>query len=179
MACHTNTGVVFAPFYIHKFCVLPLRIYAQLKENNIADSEPLSIENVGDRLRFYRIRKSLRQIDVAQYVGVSRCVYADFEKGVSIYPLDKLSKIAELYQVPVEEFVDDYNHFLQTGQGCQIRALRSELGMTQREFAFYCGIDKSVICKWEMGKVVILKSTWERLFKDINLPVEKSTLAGL
>ncbi len=167
MASHTNTDVIFAPLYIHSFSILPLWLFSQLETNEIPDLEPSSMEKVGDRLRSYRIRERLRQVDVAKYAGISRCVYADYEKGVDTYSLKNITKIAELLEAPVDEFIDEYNCFIQKGQGRQIRALRSSLKMSQRDFAEYCGVDRSVVGKWELDKVVILKSTWENIFKNI------------
>ena len=167
MVRHTNTGVAYAPLYVHRFCLNSNWFIPQLEINKTDDFEPSSKENIGDNLRLYRMRKRLRQVDVSQYAGISRCVYANYEKGVDTYPLDKITKIAELLEAPVIEFIDDYNNFIQKGQGSQIRELRKSLQMSQRDFANFCGVDKSMIGKWESNKVVILKRTWESKFKNI------------
>ena len=46
-----------------------------------------------------------------------------------------MEKIAQLFEVPVERLLDDYNLFLRNGQGKQIKAIRMKLGLTQREYA--------------------------------------------
>ena len=167
MASHSNTGGIYAPLYIQCISILPQWLFYQIEKNELADSEPSTLETVAERLRFYRIQKKLRQIDVAKYAGLSRCVYADYEKGVEIYPLERITKIAELFEVSPNEFVDDYNCFLQKGQGCQIRAIRNTLNMSQRDFAEYCGVDKSAVDKWELDKVVISKRTWKKKFNNL------------
>lgn len=46
-----------------------------------------------------------------------------------------MEKIAQLFEVPVDMLLDDYNLFLRNGQGKQIKAIRTKLGLTQREYA--------------------------------------------
>ena len=40
-----------------------------------------------------------------------------------------MEKIAQLFEVPVERLLDDYNLFLRNGQGKQIKAIRMKLGL--------------------------------------------------
>ena len=54
-----------------------------------------------------------------------------------------MEKIAQLFEVPVERLLDDYNLFLRNGQGKQIKAIRMKLGLTQREYADRLGISLS------------------------------------
>ena len=41
-------------------------------------------------------------------------------------------KLAELFEVPLENLLDDYNLFLFAGTGEQIKAIRQRLGLTQK-----------------------------------------------
>ena len=54
-----------------------------------------------------------------------------------------MEKIAQLFEVPVDTLLDDYNLFLRNGQGKQIKAIRMKLGLTQREYADRLGISLS------------------------------------
>ena len=40
-----------------------------------------------------------------------------------------MEKLAELFEVPLENLLDDYNLFLLRGQGEQIKAIRQRLGL--------------------------------------------------
>ena len=51
-----------------------------------------------------------------------------------------MEKIAQLFDVPVERLLDDYNLFLRNDQGKQIKAIRMKLGLTQREYADKLGV---------------------------------------
>ena len=55
---------------------------------------------------------------VAERIGVKRTHYIEFETGnVDYYPKEILDKLARLYQILVEDLLDEYNQFLYKGQG--------------------------------------------------------------
>lgn len=77
-----------------------------------------------------------------------------------------MEKIAQLFDVPVERFLDDYNLFLRNDQGAQIKAIRMKLGLTQREYADKLGVSLGSLKQWEQNRKQIFKSTWEKYFKQ-------------
>ena len=76
------------------------------------------------------------------------------------------AKMAELFEVPLEDLLDDYNLFLLRGQGAQIKAIRQRLGLTQKAYAAQLGVPLQKFKRWEQGTVQIFKSTWEKYFKQ-------------
>ena len=82
-----------------------------------------------------------------------------------LYPPEHMEKIAQLFEVPVERLLDDYNLFLRNGQGKQIKAIRMKLGLTQREYADRLGISLCNLKQWEQNRKQLFKSTWEKYFK--------------
>ena len=55
---------------------------------------------------------------MAERIGVKRTHYIEFETGnVDYYPKEILDKLARLYQILVEDLLDEYNQFLYKGQG--------------------------------------------------------------
>ena len=76
------------------------------------------------------------------------------------------AKMAELFEVPLEDLLDDYNLFLLRGQGEQIKAIRQRLGLTQKAYAAQLGVPLQKFKRWEQGNVQIFKSTWEKYFKQ-------------
>lgn len=76
-----------------------------------------------------------------------------------------MEKLAELYDVPVEELLDGYNLFLYKGQGEQIQKIRQGLGLTQKQYAQRLGVSFDNLRKWEQNRVRIYKSTWEKHFR--------------
>ena len=77
-----------------------------------------------------------------------------------------MEKIAQLFEVPVETLLDDYNLFLRKGQGEQIKAIRMKLGLTQREYADKLSVSLGSLKQWEQNRKQIFKSTWEKYFKQ-------------
>ena len=112
--CSALDGCVrYAPMYIHSFRpIAPRKILeAQLFNQQYQNYE--DIPNVPDRLRWCRHHMGLMQKKVAELIGISRGHYIDFEVGyVDYYPKEIVDKLAELYGVPVDDLLDDYNRFL-------------------------------------------------------------------
>ena len=157
---------MYAQLYIHSFRLLQPHTLVEAEKFNITNSDPTQLISTADKLRYYRYERALLQRDVADYAGIDRSTYSSYEENCrDHYPLDKLSIIAELLEVPLLELLDEYNRFLYNGQGWQIRALRESMGLSRSEFAASYGVDSSTVRKWEQDKVVIFKSTWEKLFK--------------
>lgn len=73
-----------------------------------------------------------------------------------------IKKLAELFEVPLENLLDAYNLFLLRGQGKQIKVLRMQRGLTQKVYAQ----EFEKFKRWEQGSVQIFESTWERYFKQ-------------
>jgi transcriptional regulator with XRE-family HTH domain len=105
------------------------------------------------------------QKDVADKIGIDRSTYIHYESIThNLYPRDKLKKLANLFGVNIKKLLDDYNLFLYSGQGKQIKALRNRLGLTVSKFAKLYNTTHNTVRNWENNKVIIFKSSWERLF---------------
>ena len=88
------------------------------------------------------------------------------EYGKDLYPPEHMEKIAQLFEVPVDMLLDDYNLFLRNGQGEQIKAIRTKLGLTQKQYADKLGVSLGSLKQWEQNRKQIFKSTWEKYFKQ-------------
>lgn len=155
---------MFAPLYVHRFRFLRPHKLTEAEKFNIRYPDPSMITNVADKLRYYRYKKSLRQRDVADYAGINRTTYAEYEKDAEFIPIDNLLRIAECLSVDLRELIlDDYSRFLFEGQGQQIRALRKSMSMTQNEFGRLMGVHGGTVKSWEANRVQIQRGTYERL----------------
>lgn len=122
------------------------------------------IPHTAGRLRWHRLRKELYQEQAADYAGLYRTTYAHYEDSSrDYYPVDKLEKLAELFEVPVTELMDDYNLFLYKGQGEQIKNLRQTLGLTQLQLAKRMNVSRNTVFRWESNQIQITKKTWDAL----------------
>lgn len=123
------------------------------------------IQNVPDRLRWCRHSRGLLQAEVAQRIGVSSNVYKNIEDGITQQiPKDIADKLAQLYEVPVTDFLDEYNRFLYSGQAEMIRVYRMSLGLGTKPFARKMGIPIRSLQQWQSGQKTISRQNWEKYF---------------
>lgn len=60
------------------------------------------------QLKLYRSRRGMTQEDVAEKVGVSRQAVAKWEKGETLPDIDSCVKLADLFEVPVDVLVREF-----------------------------------------------------------------------
>ena len=166
MTNHTLGIVKRSPIYIENFNFSTPHHLLESEKFNIRYEDPSNITLTADKLRWYRYKHSLLQRDVAQIIGVDKTTYSRYETNENdFYPIEHMSKLSELYGVPIADMLDDYNLFLYNNQGEQIRAVRQDLGLTQSEYAKILGVPLGTLKKWEQNRVRIFKSTWDKYFK--------------
>ena len=156
----------YAPLYIHTFRLVAPRKLLEAQTFNRQYHSYDEIPNVPDRLRWCRHHLGLMQKEVADLVGITRANYIDLETAaVDYYPKEAVDKLAELFEVPPEDLLDDYNRFLYDGQGRGIGEYRLRMGLSQTGLAQELGIDPSSIQVWEAEKKRVSKASWEKYFK--------------
>ena len=161
-----NGVAVYVPLFIFSFKMLQPHKLVDAEKFNITYSDPSLLISTADKLRYYRYKKALRQRDVADYAGIDRSTYNSYEQEErDFYPIEPLRKIAEVLAVDMPDLLDDYNMFLYSGQGHQIRTLRKNAGLTQHLFGKLYGVSAGAVKRWESDRVQIFKSTWEKIFK--------------
>ena len=141
-----NGTVHYEPLYIHRFCLHTPRKFSDAQRFYQQHPNYQDIDNIPDRLRWCRYRLGLMQEDVANRIGITRAQYLRYEAGtINYYPPEIIEKLSELYQ----DLLDDYNRFLYAGQGKQIQACRTALGLNKKEFA--------QLLHWELRSDIIFK----------------------
>lgn len=156
--------VSYAPLYIHSFRLVQPHTLVEAEKFNLIYTDPTQIDNIADKLRWYRYQHGLLQRDVADYAGLDRSTYSGYENTRrDYYPIEKMEKIAELFAVPVTDLLDEFNLFLYNGQGRQIKEMRRRRQMTQVEYARRLGVPFGTLQGWEQDRVQICKQTWRRL----------------
>ena len=167
LAANVAGTLKVAPLQILKFPVVLPHKFLDAEKFNLRFSDASEITETADKLRWLRYQKGLRQRDVADYAGIDRSTYVHYEEyGKDLYPPEHMEKIAQLFEVPVDMLLDDYNLFLRNDQGEQIKAIRTKLGLTQREYADKLGVSLGSLKQWEQNRKQIFKSTWEKYFKQ-------------
>ena len=65
------------------------------------------IKGSAEKLRFYREACALSQQQVADALGIDRTTYTKYETGSGNLKLDKLAKIAAVFNIPTEALLPD------------------------------------------------------------------------
>ena len=164
---NVSGAIKVAPLQILQFPVVLPHKFQDAEKFNLQFPDFSEITEMPDKLRWLRYQKGLRQRDVADCAGIDRSTYVHFEEsGKDFYPPEHIERIARLFEVPVDMLLDDYNLFLRNGQGNQIKAIRTKLGLTQRQYADKLGVSLGNLKHWEQNRKQIFKSTWEKYFKQ-------------
>ena len=162
--------IVVVPMYLHSFRFITPKTVTEAQKFMLQYPNPAVITKIPDKLRYYRYKKGLHQVDVAKYLGInsgSYSLYEEYEKDY--YAPETIDKIAEFLCVDAYDLLDDYNKFMYDGQGENIKKLRKQLNITQKELADMMNVDLCKVKRWEQNKVRMYKYTYEKL---VNLVAE-------
>ena len=160
-----NSLVRYTPLFIHSFPLCATRKISEATQFNQRYRRYEEIDNVPDRLRWCRHSKGLMQTEVAQRIGMSDSAYKAIEAGVTQHiPKEVVEKLAQFYQLPVTDFLDEFNRFLYDGQAERIQAYRKTLGLGRKPFARAMGIPIKCLQEWERGRKTISRKSWEKYF---------------
>ena len=100
------------------------------------------------------------QTEVAQRIGMSDSAYKAIEAGVTQHiAKEVVEKLAQFYQLPVTDFLDEFNRFLYDGQAERIQAYRKTLGLGRKPYARAMGIPRKCLQEWERGRKTIRRKS--------------------
>lgn len=68
------------------------------------------MSSIGDRLRYARERKNLKQTQVKEKTGIHNKTLSGYENGVSHPDIDSLNTLARLYEVSVDWITGNENN---------------------------------------------------------------------
>lgn len=161
-----NGRIKYSPLFIQTLRFINNRHLTKSQiylKNNPA---PDNLETVSDKLKWYRVNAGFLQRDVAKIMEVDRTTYSRYEDNIlEAYPLEKLSKAAELFKIDVSLLLDDYNAFLYNGQGEKIKGLRKAMKLTQSQFAQNIETPLGTLKKWEQNNAIIPKKAFQKLLQ--------------
>ena len=146
--------------------------YDKINQNEFLKHYPTPdmLTCTADKLRWYRLTNGNLQVEIADMIGIDRSTYIHYENpNRKLYELDKLQLLADSYQVNIECLLDDYMLFLYRGQGKQLKAMRRELRLTQRQFANMVGVPIGNLKHWEQEQCVMLYENYILLMDYIDL----------
>lgn len=159
-----NQAAEFAPLYIHSFNFFKIKRLNQSERMNI---EYYKIEDkpIGDKIRFYRLKKGLLQKETAVMIGIDRSTYIKIENNKTVVSLEILDKLSKILKIDVYELMDNYHNFIYCRQREDLKKFRNKRNITQKQLADMLKIGIYMIKRWESGKSIMSKIYYEILFK--------------
>ena len=130
-----------------------------LYQRKVCKFRGLEIDSLGTRLRSYRERYGLRQIDVACTLGVDEATIVHWEKAQTEPESRHSPKLTELLGG------DFRPHSLLIWQ--RVKRFRHSLGLTQEEFATLVQVNESTVSRWEAGRGILPKRLLKMMGEEI------------
>lgn len=88
--------------------------------------------NLGERFKYYRKRKGLKQKDAADLIGINNYQLGNYETNRSEPSIDILKKMSRVYEVSIDKLVDNKrfkinNELLSSQEPIDIDEIRNSL----------------------------------------------------
>lgn len=163
-----NNKTVYSLMYIHTFSFILGNDYKECEKYNLEITNPYELKKINEKIRYFRLKETLYQEDVAKSIGIDRTTYISYENGLRIYPIDVMTKLSNMYEIDLNDLLDDYHRFIYFNQGENIKRIRKELGLNQKELADSLGLSLIVIKRAEQEKVRFLEKNYIKLIRFYN-----------
>ena len=133
------------------------------------------------RIEDLREEKDLKQIDIANYLKVSKSAYSQWEHNKIPIPTRRIIELADFYQVNIDfilnlskkrKVIKDKTKIDLIKIGNNIKDIRLNLNLTQNELASKLNIDQTTLSKYELGKSLIQIDTLIGLSKLNNYSID-------
>jgi len=62
--------------------------------------------SLADNIKDIREQKNLKQIEVANYIGVDKSAYSKIEKGTRSLAVEELQKMAQLFDMSIDQIIN-------------------------------------------------------------------------
>ena len=62
--------------------------------------------SIADNIKIIREQKGLKQIEVANHIGVDKSAYSKIEKGLRSVAVEELQKMAKLFNMSIDQIVN-------------------------------------------------------------------------
>lgn len=151
----TGVGNMFDEGNEEKFNALP---------SAVCENDHISNVEVGERLKILRRKLDLTQAEMASKLGISINYISWFETGRKRLKEDKIAAICDIFNVKRDWLIEGegemfgcegpnipLNNSGAIGAGKEIKKLREELNLTQKEFGERIGLNKCYVVLAEQG----------------------------
>ena len=106
----------------------------------------------GNKLKEIRTNSNVKQIELANYLGVRNTTISAWETGDNEPDLTTVVKIANFFHVTTDYLLDNVNDLSQI-IGNNLRVARINAGYTQKEIAEKLHTKQTIYSRYETGKL--------------------------
>lgn len=130
-----------------------------------------------NNVKSLRVESNMSQSEVAQLLNVSRSSYAMWETNNDIFPIKRLIKFCEVFNVSLDYALNLTNKKIKgiydlSLSGSRIKEFRKENNLTQEKLAQILNTNKSVICGYEKGRNIIATPFLYTICKEYNVSAD-------
>lgn len=135
---------------------------------------------ISERLLDIRDEANLKQEDIAEILKVSQSNYSRWENGRELIPLNKLNMLCNYFKVRMDYVIGisrdskclkEYD-FKKEIIGENLKKLREEKGITQKELAKFLNTTQSTISAYESGKTTLLTAFALQIVEKYNISLD-------
>ena len=132
---------------------------------------------INNNLKNCREELEITQEELGRILGVSRKTVTGWENNYDTMPLSKLVKFSNLYKYSLDYILglsskDDYQKIDKLDKkkiGNNLKAIRTELNLTQQQIADECMISQTTYSNYETGQYLITTLTLYTICKNHNI----------
>ena len=112
----------------------------------------------------------MTQAELGKIVGRTEAGIKNIENGeMKLVNLAFIDKLVSALQIEDKiEYHDDYIEFIKNNPATQIQAYRKRKNITIAKFSKLLNTERSVVRKWEQGKTVLSRASYEKLMELFN-----------
>lgn len=135
---------------------------------------------ISEKLRDIRENNNLKQIEIAEILGVSQANYSRWENGSEFIPLKKLTILCNHFNVSMDYVIgktrDDTGngiHELDSKViGANLRKFRKDKNITQVQLANFLNTTHSTISAYEAGKTTLLTAFAVQIVNEYDISLD-------
>ena len=118
------------------------------------ERSPRSLTWSMNRLKELRKDRKETQEDIANMLGVDRTTYSKYESGASEPSFEILLKLSQIFNVSTDYLLGrtEQKNVVPSSFGQQLKALREEKDISQKELAEKLFVSAQAVSKWEKDK---------------------------
>lgn len=136
---------------------------------------------INNNLKYVREELEMTQSELGFVFGVSQSTVAGWENSIDVIPFNKLVKFCNLYNYSLDYICGltnrniNYNKDIKIDKkkiGLKLKKIRSDLNLTQQQFADKCGFYKSTYSNYEVGRYLVKTMTIYTICKKYNISMD-------